>query len=170
MTRFQKVADYMHPPKVVLAPTQTITDALAIMQQSQAGWAPVVDSRNQLVGVLTEHDLLIDLWCCDYRPSMDLTVQELMQQQVVALSPRDLIRDLAEQICIDVEQVYPTSVMGRATALCSLSLKERVRQSKPAKPHQYPVVENGQLVGTMSRHDLLRALSPLYGESVAKAS
>ncbi|USD36610.1 MULTISPECIES: CBS domain-containing protein [Ferrimonas] len=156
------VSQVMHTPNLVLSPQQSVTEALDALLAAGISAAPVVGNDGRLLGFLSEHDLLIDLWCCDYQPDQPLTVAELMQAEVDALAPGDNLMQLAETICVDVGSVFPTSDGGSATSLCALPLRERARRSRQWRPHHYPVVDQGQLVGMVSRRDLMQALRPLY--------
>lgn len=126
--------------------------------------APVCDMEGHLVGFFSAHDVMVDLWCQDYLPAKDQKVVDIMARDVVAIDANDKLVDIAEFLCIDKEQLYPTTSMGIATQLTTLSLEERAKAMKVSKPHVLPVLDNGKLVGVITRENVLEALRPIYGE------
>lgn len=126
--------------------------------------APVCDIEGRLVGFFSAHDVMVDLWCQDYLPAKDQKVVDIMARDVVAIDANDKLVDIAEFLCIDKEQLYPTTSMGIATQLTTLSLEERAKAMKVSKPHVLPVLDSGKLVGVITRENVLEALRPIYGE------
>lgn len=126
--------------------------------------APVCDIEGRLVGFFSAHDVMVDLWCQDYLPAKEQKVVDIMARDVVAIDANDKLVDIAEFLCIDKEQLYPTTSMGIATQLTTLSLEERAKAMRVSKPHVLPVLDNGKLVGVITRENILEALRPIYGE------
>ncbi|MEL0611306.1 formate transporter FocA, partial [Vibrio echinoideorum] len=85
------------------------------------------DVDGRLGGFFSVHDVMVDLWCQDYIPTKGQKVVDLKSRDVVAISASDKLGDVAEFLCIDKEQLYPTTSMGYATRLTSLSLQERAK-------------------------------------------
>ncbi|MCG9577680.1 formate transporter FocA [Vibrio tubiashii] len=145
-------------------PTSVAIDTLLDNHQVSA---PVCDVEGRLVGFFSAHDVMVDLWCQDYIPVQDQKVVDIMSRDVVAIDANDKLVDVAEFLCIDKEQLYPTTSMGIATQFTTLSLEERAKAMKVSKPHVLPVLDNGALVGVISREHVLGALRPIYGERVS---
>lgn len=145
-------------------PTSLAIDTLLDNHQVSA---PVCDVEGRLVGFFSAHDVMVDLWCQDYIPAQDQKVVDIMSRDVVAIDANDKLVDIAEFLCIDKEQLYPTTSMGIATQFTTLSLEERAKAMKVSKPHVLPVLDNGALVGVISREHVLGALRPIYGERVS---
>ncbi|QFT12732.1 formate transporter FocA [Vibrio sp. THAF190c] len=142
-------------------PTAVAIDTLLDAQQVSA---PVCDLEGRLVGVFSIHDVMVDLWCQDYIPTTGQKVVDLMSRDVVAIDANDKLVDVAEFLCIDKEQLYPTSSMGIATRFTTLSLEERAKAMKVSQPHMLPVLENGTMVGVLTRAEVMQALRPIYGD------
>jgi CBS domain-containing protein len=53
-----EVAEIMHKGAITATPTMTIAQAAALLLQKHIGGLPVVDEQQQVVGVITETDLL----------------------------------------------------------------------------------------------------------------
>ncbi|MEN2268870.1 formate transporter FocA [Vibrio diabolicus] len=158
------VKDIMNPKPVTISAETPITIALDVLLDNNVTSAPVVDVQNRLVGFFSAHDVMVELWCEDYIPVKDQKVVDIMSRDVVAIDAGDRLVDVVEFLCIDKEQLYPTSNMGIATRMTSLSLEERAKSIKVSKPQVLPVLENGQMVGVVTRTEVLKALRPIFGE------
>lgn len=159
--------DVMNTHSVVLRAEMPTAVAIDTLLDNQQVSAPVCDVEGRLVGFFSAHDVMVDLWCQDYLPAKDQKVVDIMARDVVAIDANDKLVDVAEFLCIDKEQLYPTTSMGIATQLTSLSLEERAKAMRVHKPHVLPVLENGQFVGVVTRTDVLAAMRPIYGERVS---
>ncbi|HHX8501880.1 TPA: formate transporter FocA [Vibrio diabolicus] len=158
------VKDIMNPKPVTISAETPIAIALDVLLDNNVTSAPVVDVKNRLVGFFSAHDVMVELWCEDYIPVKDQKVVDIMSRDVVAIDAGDRLVDVVEFLCIDKEQLYPTSSMGIATRMTSLSLEERAKSIKVSKPQVLPVLENGQMVGVVTRTEVLKALRPIFGE------
>ncbi|RDH42610.1 formate transporter FocA [Zooshikella ganghwensis] len=132
--------------------------------------APVIDKNGQLVGFMSLHDVLVDLWCQGYIPVEGQKVVDLMSREIVAINANDSLIDLVEFMCIDKEKLFPVTDSGIATHLTTLSLEERAKQMHVSRPHILPVVEEGKLIGVVTRSDVVRALRSVYGENLKDVS
>ena len=139
-------------------------DAVDILLDSGLQGAAVTDKNERLVGYFSIHDVLVDLWCQDYIPAKDQKVVDLMTRDVLALDASDSLINVAEYVCIDKNQLYPTTSMGIATSFSSLSLEERAKAMKVNKPKCYPILEGDKFIGTVTRIDVMQALRTVYGE------
>lgn len=158
------VKDIMNPKPVTISAETPIAIALDVLLDNNVTSAPVVDVQNRLVGFFSAHDVMVELWCEDYIPVKGQKVVDIMSRDVVAIDAGDRLVDVVEFLCIDKEQLYPTSSMGIATRMTSLSLEERAKSIKVSKPQVLPVLENGQMVGVVTRTEVLKALRTIFGE------
>jgi CBS domain-containing protein len=158
------VKEIMNPSPVTLSVEMPVSTALDTLLDNNLISAPVVDIENRLVGFFSAHDVMVELWCQDYIPAQEQKVVDLMSRDVVAIDANDRLVDVVEFLCIDKEQLYPTTSMGMATRFTSLSLEERAKSIKVSKPQVLPVLENGLMVGVVTRCEVLKALRPVYGE------
>ncbi|MBY7959695.1 formate transporter FocA [Vibrio fluvialis] len=161
------VKDMMNAQPVTLSVEQPTAVAVDTLVEHHLNAAPVVDVEGRLVGILSTHDIMVDLWCQDYIPADEQKVVDLMTRDVIAIDVNDKLVDVAEFFCIDKEQLFPTTNMGIATRFNSLSLEERAKSMKVSKPHVLPVLENGKFVGVLERNHVLAALRPIYGERLS---
>lgn len=92
------------------------------------------------------------------------TVADLMKTDITSISPKDTLLQLAEFYAIDKPKLYPTTDMGIATSYSTLSINDRARDMRVSKPRILPVIENNQLVGVVTREDVVSQLRSIYGE------
>ncbi|WP_299021381.1 formate transporter FocA [uncultured Photobacterium sp.] len=161
------VNDYMRPATTTLLPGMPVAEALDILIKEDLSGAPVLSSDQRLVGFFSVHDALVDLWCNDYMPDAECKVQDLMKHEIQTVNPDNSILEIAEYMSIDKNILYPVSSGGIATQMTTLSLNERARTMVVNRPQSFPVVKDEQLVGMINRHDIIKALRPVYGSLVS---
>lgn len=135
--RQRTAANLMTTAPIVVAPDNSLRDAVRRMVDEDVRHLPVVDAANQLVGMLSDRDVRAAVgnpeeWAEgeDSDEGDELTVGSVMTKDPVAITADTPIEDLVE-----------TLVAGRFGAL--------------------PVVdERDRLVGILSYIDVLRALTP----------
>ncbi len=89
-----KVRDVASSAVVAVGPTQSMRDAAKVMAQHQVGSAVVQDAE-QLVGILTERDVLNAVATGDALE--DVSVQDIMTHDVVTVGPDwDLVEAAGE--------------------------------------------------------------------------
>lgn len=123
------VKKYMATNLITFNPSTDIKLAIAVILKNKISGAPVVDSKNNLVGMLSESDcikLIID-GPYNNQPGGHGTVGDFMTRDVVTIDAEKTLLDLAYKF---------TSTPFR----------------------RFPVVEKNRLVGQISRSDVLRAM------------
>ncbi|WP_117234094.1 formate transporter FocA [Vibrio maerlii] len=158
--------DIMNTQPAVLNADMPIPLAMDILEQKAMSSAPVCDVNGRLVGFLSAHDVMVELWCQDYLPNKEMKVVDLMSRDIVAIDANESLVNIVEFLAIDKEQVFPTTSMGYATSFTTLSLEERAKAAKVKKPQVLPVLEHGQFVGVVSRVEVMHALRPIYGDKI----
>src|SRR5919202_2083767 len=126
-----RVADWMTPDPVTIAPGATAGEALALMRQRRIRHLPVVDG-GRLVGMLSDRDLRSAL------PSA-VVLGELEDDPAAS-------RSVVEIMTADPLTIPPSQPVEEAARL----LTER-------RVGAVPVVEGARLLGILSADDLLRA-------------
>lgn len=126
-----KVRDYMSVDVITFAPTDGVMDAMSILLQQGISGAPALGEDGDLVGVLSEVDL------------MEVVGQDSYYNENVGI--------VADFMQVAVEHVEPDMDI--------LNLAQRfVRNHR----RRYPVLQDGVLVGQISRRDVLRAAMQFY--------
>ncbi|WP_448565285.1 CBS domain-containing protein [Thalassotalea ganghwensis] len=123
-----QVKEYMNHYPVTFNPDMGLAEAsLRFLKTKQIG-GPVVDQGHQLVGFLSESDILSKLLESTYYNQQTFTVDDLMRKDVLSVKPYDSIIELGQKMLQNKPKVYPV------------------------------VDDEGSLLGTISRSDVLLAI------------
>lgn len=97
------VGSRMRKPVYTISPETSLDDALTIMEKEHIRRLPVVDKEGNLVGIVTEQDLmkaspseatLLDKW--EIKSLMStLPVEKIMTRQVITLNENELLEEAA---------------------------------------------------------------------------
>jgi CBS domain-containing protein len=152
-------ADLMTKNVVTVLPETTLADAARIMLARRVSGLPVLNEAGHLVGVVTEGDLLrrAELGTEGEQPSWLKTF----------LVPSRLAEDYVRTHGRHVSEVMTEKPIFIAP---DTSLAEVAQLMHQKRIKRLPVVENGALVGVISRSNLLAALSRKLIETAAKSS
>ncbi|WP_371378206.1 formate transporter FocA [Thalassotalea aquiviva] len=170
MNNVTLVRDIMQSQPIVFSAETHISAALDTLLNANSSSAPVCDREHNLVGFLSTHDILVNLWCKDYQADANLRVADLMNTDIVTVNAQDTLEQVLEFMCIDKEQLYPTTDFAMATQMITLPLEQRAKKIRTNKPHNLPVVDQGKLVGVISRVDIMKALRPVFGYHIQTLS
>lgn len=128
MSRLPTVREFMDRHVHTISPDSDIMDAVGFLLEKRVTGALVANSKGELVGILTEYDCLKLLTHGDAR----------------AEAPKGKVKDFMTS---DVQTIPPTmDIYYCAGLFMNVSFR------------RFPVVENGRLVGAITRFDLLRAV------------
>jgi len=126
--------DIMTDTVIVAKDDMIVTDVIKLLLRWHISGLPVVDDEGNLMGIITEHDLVNFAISGD---AADTRVLEVMTTSVEKYSPDTLV--------VEVINYFAA---------------HRIRR--------VPVVENGKVVGIISRRDILREMNRIYSGLVAK--
>ncbi|MGF1703048.1 CBS domain-containing protein [Photobacterium makurazakiensis] len=167
MSALLTVKDIVNTKSPTLSAEATLPSAIDVLSNNHINGAPVCDTNGGLIGFLSTHDIMVEMWCQDYLPDHDVRVKDLMKTDLVSLDINDRLTDVIDFLALDKEQLYPTSAMGYATQLNTLSLEERAKSMRVNKPQILPVIQDGKYVGVVSRQEVLKALRTLFNDAKA---
>jgi acetoin utilization protein AcuB len=97
------VKDRMSSPAITLSSDTPFQDALKLMRERKIRRLPIVDNRDQLIGIVSERDLLhaapspatsLSIWELNYL-LWKLQVGDLMATNVITVTPDTPIQDAA---------------------------------------------------------------------------
>ncbi|MDY2586380.1 CBS domain-containing protein [Winogradskyella aquimaris] len=131
-----KVRDYMTTNLITFKPDQTVQEVVESLIKYKISGGPVVNDRQELVGIISEGDCLKQLSESRYynMPLEHDNVEKRMARDVETIDGNMDVFDAANKF-----------------------LNSRRRR--------FPIVENGKLVGQISQKDILKAALQLKGEN-----
>lgn len=131
-----KVRDYMTTSLITFRPDQPIQEVAEAIIKYKISGGPVVNSRKELVGIISEGDCLKQLSESRYynMPLEHDKVEKRMAKEVETIDGNMDIFDAANKF-----------------------LNSKLRR--------FPIVEKGKLVGQISQKDILKAALKLKGEN-----
>lgn len=142
------VADIMTPNPMTVQQMTTLADAVRIMLAHHISGLPVLDQSGHLVGIVTEGDLL-------RRPELG-TAGNTRPWLVAFLAPGKSATDYAHTHGRHVADVMTSSVL---TVTPQTDLAEVAELMRRKHLKRLPVLDDGKLVGIVSRADLVGALA-----------
>src|SRR5690242_17365333 len=142
-----KTCEIMTSPVITVMPATSIAEAARLMLQHRISGLPVVDGKGVVIGIITEGDLL-------RRAETGSAPHHHMWLELL-LGPGRLAdeythahaRKVGEAMTSDIVSVAPSTDVAD---LVQLMNKRRIKR--------VPVIDNGRLVGIVSRANLVRAL------------
>jgi CBS domain-containing protein len=153
-----KAGDIMSPRVISVTPDASIQDAIQLMLDKRISGLPVIDSTGTLVGVVTEGDFL--------RRAETSTERKRSRWLEILLGPQRLADEYVREHGRKVEDVMTRDPV---TVEESAPLDEVVRVMERRRIKRLPVVRGTQVVGIVSRANLLHALASLGRETPAPA-
>lgn len=132
MLRSQSIRDFMATKLITFKADTPIQDAMNTIVKKKISGAPVVDSSGRLIGLVSEKDCIRAVLEGPYNQRPSMT------------------ETVGEYMSREVKTVLPdASIMDVALEFSHSNYK------------RFPVVENGRLLGQISRVDVLKAILKL---------
>ncbi|WP_353777242.1 CBS domain-containing protein [Winogradskyella sp. 3972H.M.0a.05] len=131
-----KVSDYMTTDLITFRPDQSVEEVVESLIKNRISGGPVVNEKNELVGIISEGDCLKQLSESRYynMPMEKDNVEKRMIRNVETIDGNMNVFDAANKF-----------------------LQSRRRR--------FPIVENGKLIGQISQKDILIAAMKLKGQN-----
>jgi len=92
------VRSYMATQLVAFSPDTEIMDAMHALLENKITGAPVIDSRGELVGILSEHDCIQCALNACYHGELGGQVESVMSRDVQTVEPDESILEVAERL------------------------------------------------------------------------
>jgi CBS domain-containing protein len=131
-----KVKDYMTTKLITFKPSQSVQEVVESLIKYKISGGPVVNDKQELVGIISEGDCLKQLSESRYynMPLEHDNVEKRMATNIETIDGNMDVFDAANKFL-------------------------------QSKRRRFPIVENGKLVGQISQKDILKAALQLKGEN-----
>ena len=148
-----RISEIMDPDPVTVAPDATVEEVVAVLREHGLPGLPVVDADGQLVGIVTEADMVLpddqgDLHIPHYVNLFGGTVFLESLGRFEGRLRKAFAASAADMMTRDPDTVGPDT-----------SVREAARLIHESGHNRLPVVEDGRLVGVVTRLDVLGALA-----------
>jgi CBS domain-containing protein len=149
------VRDVMNSKPVTCQTEETVSEAAREMKRKKISGMPVLDG-DRLVGVISESDVLRllsgeeegQLWLPSPLEILEVPFRDLLKWEKLHSNVEDISKKkVSEVMHRDVRTVEPTDSIEEAA---SIMTRHRI--------NRLPVVENGKLVGIVTRGDIITGL------------
>lgn len=141
--------DLMTTPVVTIEETATVGDAARLMLDRDVSALPVLDSDGRIVGILTHSDFGLSP---KYRP----LVENIYNLLGSSTTPENLEATARQAGSKRVRDVMRRNVV---TMQPDASVEDIARLMMRCQIHRLPIVEDGKLVGIITRHDFLKLIA-----------
>lgn len=147
------VSEIMDTDPVTVAPESSVEDVVAALREHELPGLPVVDSEGTVWGIVTEADLVLpdedgDLHIPHYINLFGGTVFLEPLSRFADRLRKAFAANAADMMTRDVDTVGPDTTVREAARLIHETGHNRL-----------PVVQDGKLVGVVTRLDVLGALA-----------
>lgn len=122
------VKDYLNPHPVTFKSEMAIEEASELITKTNELGGPVLSANGEVVGFLSESDILATMLETGYYSEHVSSVEQLMRTEVLSLKPYDSIVEVAQLMLEAKPKVYPV------------------------------IDDDGTLCGTICRNDVLKAI------------
>ena len=134
------VGKHMSTPVITIKPDTPLQDALNLMHKENVRRFPVVNGSGKLVGIVTQHDLLM----ASPSPATSLSIHELNY-----LLSKMKVKEIMKKNPVTFNPDTP--------------FEEALRIGQERKIGSFPVVDKGKLVGIATESDIIRFLTGALG-------
>ncbi|MDN3491722.1 CBS domain-containing protein [Winogradskyella bathintestinalis] len=131
-----KVRDYMTTNLITFRPDQSVQEVVEALIRHKISGGPVVNHKQELVGIISEGDCL-----------------------------KQLSESRYYNMPLDHDNVEKRMATNVETIDGNLDVFDAANKFLQSKRRRFPIVENGKLVGQISQKDILIAALELKGEN-----
>jgi CBS domain-containing protein len=142
------VRDVMVAPVFTVKPSATVQEVAQLFLEKRISAAPVIDSQERLVGIVSEGDLLHRMEAGTER-HRSWWLQAFIEDDTLA----------AEYVKAHGRKVSDVMTRSVITATSQTPLHEVATLMEKNAIKRVPILENGQLVGIVSRANLIQAVA-----------
>ena len=151
----KKVSDVMTREVITVTEGTSIKDLCSILSEHRISGVPVVSETGDLVGIVSEKDVVAHQVAGLEPDFVDPDLYELISSKYLG----------HDELARGQSRMYVEEIMNRTviTVAPDISIEEAAHILLENRRRRLPVVEGGKVVGIVSAHDFLRALIPDSG-------
>ena len=147
------VREYMDADPITVSPDASLEEVARTMGENEIPGVPVVDGAGNVVGIVSENDLVI----ADEQGDLHIPHYVELFGGLIPLEPvRGFEERLKKAVASTAEQMMSTDVRTLAP---DADIHDAAHLIVESGNNRIPVVEDGRLVGVISRADVVRALA-----------
>lgn len=143
-----RAKDIMTEDVITVSPSMTIEELARVLMKNQISGAPVVDEEGNLIGIVTENDLITQ--------NKRLHIPTILRlfDAFIPLGTSRLEKEIKKITATTVGEVCTKKVI---TVEPETPLEEIATIMTEKKIHLIPVVEKGKIVGIIGKRDIIKS-------------
>lgn len=146
----KKAKDIMTHKVLTVGLDTTVSELAELLNVNGINGVPVVDVHGNLLGVVTENDLIFQ------KKKVHIpTVLNILDSVIYLESPEKMKKEMQKITGTSVKDIYTKSV---TTVKKDTPIDEIATIMAEQKIHTIPVVEDNQLVGVIGKGDIIKTL------------
>ncbi len=147
------VSDIMEREPVTVSPDDDVQSVIRVLREHELPGVPVIDGDGRCVGIVTESDLVLR----DQQADLHLPYHlDIMGGVIWLESMKHFEERLRKAFASSVSEMMTA---GPLTVTADTDVSEAARVISQRGHNRLPVVEDGRLVGVVTRLDVLEALT-----------
>lgn len=145
-----KAKDIMTKNVVTVKTTATIVELAHILMKHQISGTPVIDDNGNLIGIVTESDLI--------NKNSKLHIPTILRlfDAFIPLGISKLEQDLKKMAASTVGEIFTKEVI---TVDEEMSMEDVATIMTEKKIHLLPVLKEGKLAGIIGKKDIIRSIA-----------
>lgn len=146
------VADVMSRDPITVSPETPMKEAIQLLAKHRISGLPVLNREQKLVGIISEADLIWQESGVDVPPYITI-----LDSVIYLKNPITFEQELHKAIGATVSEAMTSKVK---TTSPDITLRDASRDLHEDGVHRLPVLDKtGQLVGILTRGDIIRAMA-----------
>jgi len=114
------VVEAMNKDVKTIRPDATVKDAVKIMNQHRIGSLVVVKGTGEVLGIVTERDILNDV-VAEGKDSSEVRVEDIMSDEIVTIDPRRSLEEAADLMVEKEIKKLPVVQSGKLVGIITAS-------------------------------------------------
>lgn len=146
-----RAKDIMTREVITVRPSTTVEELAKLLTEHRISGAPVVDDRGDLIGIVTEHDLI------SRNKRLHIpTIMRLFDAYIMLESPGTFERELKKMAAATVGDIYTKEVV---TVTGETTVEEIATIMAEQRVYPIPVVEGTSLRGIVGKIDVVKGMA-----------